>query len=89
MGFAILLGYFVAINFYTYREFSYDKHASRFKVWRVSERKLLQLALMGGTPAAFYACKKFRHKTKKRSFKIKLYAIAAIQFIFIILIIIN
>jgi uncharacterized membrane protein YsdA (DUF1294 family) len=83
MGWAILLAYLLAINLYTYREYGYDKHASKFKVWRTSERMLIRLAMLGGTPAAIYACKKFRHKTKKTSFKLQLYLAAFIQIIFI------
>ena len=87
MGWLILLAYLAFINWFTYREYAYDKHASRYKVWRTSERNLIRLAMFGGTPAAIYACKKFRHKTKKQSFKLRLYFVAAIQVIFIILII--
>ncbi len=89
MGWLILLVYLAGINWLTYREYGYDKHASRFKVWRTSERTLIRLAMFGGTPAAFYACKKFRHKTSKGGFMLKLYFVAAIQVVFIILLLAN
>lgn len=46
---------------------------------RISETTLLTVAAIGGSPACILAARKFRHKTRKLSFKLKLYAIIIIQ----------
>ncbi|GAA4685891.1 hypothetical protein GCM10025780_35530 [Frondihabitans cladoniiphilus] len=46
-----------------------DKSAARNGRWRVSERNLLVVGLLGGWPGAVIAQQVFRHKTRKRSFQ--------------------
>ena len=56
-----------------------DKEKARLGRRRISEQALHLAAMLGGTPAALYAQKKFRHKTKKLSFKIVFWLIALTQ----------
>ena len=74
-----LLIHFVSINVVTFCVYAFDKRAARKKAWRVSERTLHAYALVGGTPAALYAQKKLRHKTKKESFRRQFYVVMAVQ----------
>jgi uncharacterized membrane protein YsdA (DUF1294 family) len=46
-----------------------DKSAARAGRWRVSERNLLVVGLLGGWPGGVVAQRVFRHKTRKRSFQ--------------------
>ena len=79
----VLFLYLAGINFYTYKLYAYDKFAAHRRVWRVSEKRLLTAAFMGGSPAALYASKKFRHKTKKKSYRIKLFFVMVMQVLLI------
>jgi len=47
-----------------------DKSAARAGRWRVSERALLGLGLIGGWPGALVAQQVVRHKSRKSSFQI-------------------
>jgi uncharacterized membrane protein YsdA (DUF1294 family) len=47
-----------------------DKSAARTGRWRTAERTLHVLALVGGWPGALIAQRMFRHKSRKRSFRI-------------------
>lgn len=75
-----LLIYLAIVNLLTAGKFWWDKRSARSGNWRTSEKSLLVMALIGGTPAAYWAINRFRHKSKKSSFKSKLFVIALIQF---------
>ena len=70
---------FAAINAVTYMLYWYDKSCAKKGGWRVAESALLLSALLGGSPAAFLAMRQFRHKTKKRGFRIRYWLIVAAQ----------
>jgi len=72
--------YLIFINLLTAYLFYYDKKSAKFGSWRTSEKTLLSMAAIGGTPAAYWAINKFRHKSKKSSFKSKLFVVAIAQF---------
>lgn len=46
----------------------YDKYNSANQKWRVPEKKLYTIALIGGAFGVYAGMKKFRHKTKHLSF---------------------
>ncbi|TLP65853.1 DUF1294 domain-containing protein [Parasedimentitalea maritima] len=58
-----------------------DKRRARLGLWRISERTLLTVALVGGTPGAYWSRQLFRHKTRKQPFSTLLHAIALLQLI--------
>jgi len=83
-----ILIYLAVINILTFIAYWRDKRSAQFGGWRRSEASLLLLTFLGGTPAAIIARKKFRHKTKKGSFRSKFFFIVFLQvvvFIFIAL----
>jgi uncharacterized membrane protein YsdA (DUF1294 family) len=76
---AILI-YIAAVNVFAFAIFAYDKSlAGRSGKRRISERTLFLAALIGGSPAALLAMRMFRHKTLKRSFRIRMFWIVVIQ----------
>ncbi len=79
----LLFTYLIVINLITILFFSFDKSRSKTNGRRISEKTLLLLALVGGSPAAIYAMNTFRHKTKKYSFQLPLYLIILFQIILV------
>ncbi len=74
-----ILFYLALINVLTFLVFAFDKTFARQESWRVRERSLLFLALLGGSPAALFAMQTFRHKTRKTSFNLVLALILLLQ----------
>lgn len=74
---------FGGLNFWTFAVYGYDKAQSRRAGTggggRVSERHLLALAALGGSPGALLGRRLFRHKTRKQPFVNYLKAIVALQ----------
>lgn len=64
-----LLWHLPSISLVTFLAYGFDKRAARKGAWRVSEKQLLALAFIGGTPGAWLGQKVFRHKTRKTSFQ--------------------
>jgi uncharacterized membrane protein YsdA (DUF1294 family) len=62
----------VLIDALTVRAFRADKRIAREGGRRVSEKDLLTLALIGGSPGALFARRRFRHKTRKQPFSTNL-----------------
>jgi uncharacterized membrane protein YsdA (DUF1294 family) len=52
----------------TYFIYGFDKSAAQNQRWRVAERTLHLLALLGGWPGALCAQQRYRHKSKKSAF---------------------
>ncbi|ANL27740.1 hypothetical protein AMC90_CH01910 [Rhizobium phaseoli] len=60
---------FLALNLLVFWVYFLDKQAARDGRWRVSERTLLLLALVGGSLGAVAAQQLLRHKTRKEPFR--------------------
>ncbi len=75
-----ILIYLAVINVLTFIIYASDKRTARKREgFRVSEKTLLLLALMGGSPAAWLAQKILRHKTKKSAFRVRFWLIVLFQ----------
>lgn len=59
---------YAAVSVGTLTAYALDKSAARAHRWRIAERSLLLLGLIGGWPGAIVAQQLFRHKTRKRRF---------------------
>lgn len=59
----------------------YDKAQARSGAWRISEKNLLLIALVGGTAGVLIGMHLFRHKTRHIKFTLGVPAILIIQFI--------
>jgi uncharacterized membrane protein YsdA (DUF1294 family) len=80
-----LRSWLVAITIVTFLAYGYDKVASQARRTRVPESVLLALAFAGGTVGAVVGMLVFRHKTAKRSFQLRLFLIAVLQLVLIVL----
>lgn len=74
-----ILAAMLLVNLWTLLRFRDDKQRAVAGKRRIPERELLWLALIGGTPAAFLARHRFRHKTRKQPFSTYLQLIAMVQ----------
>ena len=59
-----LLWYLAAVNLVTFTVYGVDKAKARRGAWRVSEKTLFLLPLLGGSMGALLGMLVFRHKTK-------------------------
>ncbi|PDT29881.1 hypothetical protein CO660_10520 [Rhizobium sp. L9] len=66
---------FLALNLIVFSIYFLDKQAARNGGWRISERTLLTLAMIGGSLGAVAAQRILRHKTRKEPFRSILAAI--------------
>lgn len=76
----ITISYLVLINTLTLFIYGADKLSAEASAWRVRERTLLFLALIGGSAGALIGMNLFHHKTRKVSFQILFVVILLIQF---------
>ena len=56
-----------------------DKYRAKHNLWRIPEKTLLLLALLGGALGAYIGMKVFHHKTKHIKFTIIIPLLALIQ----------
>lgn len=81
--------YVLLINLVTFSIMWYDKHEAKNGDWRVSEKTLFILALIGGSVGGFLGMHVFHHKTKKWYFKYGFPIIIAVQIFLVVYFIIN
>ena len=63
-GWTVLLVWLAVINLLTFIVYGADKHRARKGKWRVPEKTLFLLPLLGGSIGALLGMRVFRHKTK-------------------------
>lgn len=59
-----LLWYLAAVNVASFTVYGIDKRKARRGAWRIPEKTLFLLPLLGGSVGALLGMKVFRHKTK-------------------------
>ena len=64
VGWTVLLVWLAVINLLTFIVYGADKRRARKGKWRVPEKTLFLLPLLGGSVGALLGMKVFRHKTK-------------------------
>lgn len=67
-GWALLAGVYGVMSLITFVVFALDKRAARAGQWRVPEKTLHTLELLGGFPGAWAAMVLVRHKNRKIAF---------------------
>ena len=68
MIYKILL-YLLIVNVITFLMMGYDKHEAKKGNWRISEKTLFTLVVIGGSIGGIIGMCTFRHKTKKWCFR--------------------
>ena len=80
-----LLLYLVAINLVAFFLYGIDKWKSRHDKWRITEARLITIALLGGSLGAFLGMKVWHHKIQHPRFRYGLPLILFLQIAAIIL----
>ena len=75
----IIIGYVLIINLLGYLTMWSDKRKAKRGEYRISEKTLFLVALLGGSIGSIAGMKKFRHKTKHWYFKYGMPAILILQ----------
>ena len=75
----ILLVIITVMSLAAFAAFGLDKYKAKAGKWRIPERTLFLLALLGGGIGAFLGMKVFHHKTMHKQFVIGIPAIMVIQ----------
>ena len=75
----LLLAYLALVNLLTFVLYGADKRKAQKGAWRVPEKTLLLLPLLGGSVGGILGMQTFRHKTKHWYFKFGLPAMLVLQ----------
>lgn len=81
--------YLVMINLVGFIVMFTDKQRAIHKKWRIPEKTLFFIAIIGGSLGTIFGMNIFRHKTKHPNFKYGFPIILIIQIVFIYLLLIN
>lgn len=73
--------YLAGINLITFAVYGIDKMRAKKNRWRIPEKTLFLLAIVGGSVGAWLGMQYFHHKTKHMQFKIGIPLIFIIQII--------
>ncbi len=71
--------YLIIINLIAFALYGTDKSKAKRGKWRISEKTLIGIALIGGSVGAFLGMHAFRHKTRHWYFRYGLPAIFLAQ----------
>ena len=77
--------YLIFINLFAFCTYGIDKWKATKGAWRVPEKTLLILALIGGSAGAIAGMMCFRHKTRKAKFMITVPVIFVVEVILLII----
>lgn len=93
--FSFFLFYFISVNLLTFFVYKYDKINAQLNgpkkellCYRVPEKNLHLLSLLGGWPGAYIAQNYLRHKTIKQPFQ-KIFALTIMVNIFVLMLILH
>ena len=78
--------YFIVINVIGYLAMLIDKKRAVRGAWRIPEKTLFTIALLYGSIGVSLGMKRFRHKTKHKSFVIGIPVIEIAQLILLIVV---
>lgn len=81
-----MLVYLIIINALSFLLMLIDKQKAKKDRWRIPEKTLIAVALLGGSLGGIAGMKLFRHKTKHPKFYIGLPVILAVQIVLAVVI---
>ena len=79
-----ILFYLAVINAATMLVYGIDKYKACHKAWRIPEKTLIGLALLGGSIGALFGMVLFHHKTRKPKFLVGVPFILILQVVFVV-----
>ena len=82
----VLYTYLIIINAAGFLFMLIDKHRAQENMWRIPERTLMAVALIGGSFGTLLGMNLFRHKTKKDKFRVGIPMILSVQILLVVLI---
>lgn len=65
-----MFSYYLVINIITFLIWGFDKFRAKLQQWRIPEKTLFGLIILGGGVGALFGMTVFRHKTRKPQFKV-------------------
>ena len=71
--------FLIAINIASFAVFGIDKRRAELGKWRIKERTMILMAVIGGSVGAIGGMHTFHHKTRKWYFRIGIPAILIIE----------
>ena len=83
-GINIFLCYLLAVNLAGFLLFGMDKSRARRHRWRIPEKTLFAVALLGGSLGSLAGMYGFRHKTRHRSFVLGIPVILVLQCVLVL-----
>ena len=78
-GILAILIYLVVMNIIGFASMGIDKSKAKRGAWRIPEKTLFLIAILGGSIGSIVGMKQFRHKTKHKTFTIGMPAILLVQ----------
>ena len=75
----IILIYIAAISLISIITTVWDKHCAKRDMWRVPEKTLIIMSILGGSVAMYATMKMIRHKTKHPKFMVGIPVIIILQ----------
>ncbi len=85
-GVKVVLGFWLIMSLITFIAFAMDKGRAIRNEWRIPEKTLILLSLIGGALGGFLGMQIYRHKTKHMKFKILVPLFLIIHIVLIVLI---
>ena len=80
----VLIVYLILVNIAGFLSMGIDKHKAKKGQWRIPEKTLFLIAVIGGSIGSMYGMHLFRHKTKHKSFIYGMPAILIVQLLIVI-----
>ena len=74
-----MVEYLVIINIISFAMMGIDKWKAKNQKWRIPEKQLLLISILGGSVGSILGMYRFRHKTKKTKFNLGLPMILLVQ----------
>lgn len=82
----IFILYLIIVNITAFFMYLVDKVKAIKGRWRIPERTLIGIAVIGGSLGAFLSMNLFRHKTKHKKFTVTVPLLLVIQVVIVVLV---
>lgn len=77
MAFLTILGWYGLLSLLSFLQYGWDKLAAIRNAWRVPEKQLIKLDMLGGWPGGLLAQRVFKHKRRKREYMTRFWLVVA------------